>query len=94
MSYVRSLLILGQHLLRVWRAGQLRFRLETFGLYYPALPYSSPWWRVRFRNLVLLLRHARSYARWVHEMEALKRAGPAGWWAQHGSTRREESDVE
>lgn len=73
-----------QHLVRhaylVWRAGQLRFRLETFGLYYPTLPYTAPWWRAPRRNAIMLVRQASAYARWVVEMEEIRQRGPTSWW--------------
>jgi hypothetical protein len=83
MSGARGAFVLARHVYRVWRAGQLRFRLETFGLYYPALPYQSPAWRFPIANAVLLLRQARVYAAWVIEMEAIRRDGPDGWWDRH-----------
>jgi hypothetical protein len=64
----------------VWRAGQLRFRLETFGLYYPALPYTAPWWRISPRHLVLFLRQSSAYARWILELDELRRAGVEATW--------------
>jgi hypothetical protein len=80
MSRLGGALILTLHLYRVWRSGQLRFRLETFGLYYPALPYRSPAWRFPVANALLLLRQAHAYAAWVVEMERIRRHGPDGWW--------------
>ena len=77
----RFLFSLVTHLYRVWRAGQLRVRLEAFGLYYPQLPYQAPWWRVSPRSAILLARQLGSYARWVVEMERLRRGGAAAWWA-------------
>ena len=76
-------LILARHFSRVLRAGQLRFRLETFGLYYPALPYQAPWWHISPRSLLLLLRQGLAYMRWVIEMEELRQNGPSAWWATH-----------
>jgi hypothetical protein len=78
--------ILTRHLYRVWRAGQLRFRLETFGVYYPALPYAAPWWKVSPRAIHLLLRQLGPYATWLVEMEDLRRYGPAPWW--HDASQR------
>lgn len=86
MRRARAMTILLRHGWWIWRAGQLRFRLETFGLWWPALPYQAPWWRVPPRNLVLFARRLVSYCRWVVEMEALRRHGPAGWW--RGAQRR------
>lgn len=80
MKWLLRYLRLTRHLVRVWRAGQLRFRLETFGLYYPHPPYASPWWRFNMRSAWLLLRQLPSYARWVEEMEQLQEKGPASWW--------------
>ena len=73
MSGPRVVLTLVRHLYRVWRAGQLRFRLETFGVYYPALPYQAPWWRVSPRGVWLLTRRLLPYARWIAAMEELRR---------------------
>jgi len=71
------------HLVGLLRSGQLRFRLETYGIYYPAIPYAEPWWKIRPRYLWLLLVHLRSYARWVDEMEELRSQGTRGWWSRH-----------
>jgi hypothetical protein len=80
MRLVRGGWILLRHGYRVWRAGQLRFRLETFGVYYPALPYASPWWKVSPRGVFLLLRQLGPYASWLVEMEDLRRYGAKAWW--------------
>jgi hypothetical protein len=85
----RSLAIVARHAYQVWRAGQIRFRLETVGLYYPALPYQSPWWRFPLSNAVLLLQQSRSYASWVVEMESLQREGPTGWWDAQYPNRKD-----
>jgi hypothetical protein len=52
--------------------------METFGLYYPAPPYQAPAWRVSPRQTMLLLRRARSYGRWLVEMQDIQRAGALG----------------
>jgi hypothetical protein len=83
MSRLANAWTLARHFYLVWRTGQLRFRLETFGLYYPALPYRSPAWRFPLANCALLLRQARKYLVWVLEMEAIRRDGPDGWWDRH-----------
>lgn len=80
MREVRSWLVLLQHGLNLLRAGQLRFRLETFGLYYPALPYSSPAWKISIRPAWLLMKRARSYAHWLLEMRDLRQSGAQAWW--------------
>ena len=80
MRQLGSAARLGRHLFCLWRAGQLRFRLETFGLYYPSPPYSAPWWRISLRGLAHLARQTGSYARWLEEMDCLRREGPPGWW--------------
>jgi hypothetical protein len=83
MKAVRPALCLVRHTYLLWRAGQLRFRLETFGLYYPAPPYSVSWWKVPPRNMLLLLRRAPSYARWLADMvggpEVPSTKWSAGW---------------
>ncbi|MGI8824794.1 MAG: hypothetical protein ACR2JC_03960 [Chloroflexota bacterium] len=68
-------LVAVRHLLRLQRAGQLRFRLETFGVYYPALPYEAPWWCVSPRYAAMLVKGLPTYMRWVMEMERLQSAG-------------------
>lgn len=83
LSRRRQAIILVRHLSRVIRAGQLRFRVETFGLYYPALPYQARWWQVSPRGLRLLLRQGPAYLRWVIKMEELRQNGPSTWWAAH-----------
>ncbi len=79
---------LAQHVWRVWRTGQVRFRLETFGLYYPAAPYEAPWWRVSPAHSLLFLRRLKSYADWVVELEKIRRDGPSGYW----DIRRQSAD--
>jgi hypothetical protein len=78
--------ILTRHAWVVWRAGQLRFRLETFGLYHPAPPYSRPWWSPGVRNVLLFARQSVAYSRWILEMERIRSGGPEAWW------RRRERD--
>ena len=74
-----------RHLWRVVRGGQLRFRLETFGVYYPELPYRSPWWRVSPQALQMMAARMWAYARWVEEMEQMRRKGGAIWWQRRRS---------
>ena len=81
MREIRAWLALLRHAALLWRTGQLRFRLETFGLYYPAPQYQAPWWRVSPRSSLLLLRQGRAYAHWLVEMHEL-RDGPSGWWSR------------
>lgn len=88
MRDIRALIHLLRHLWRLKRAGQIRFRLETFGLYYPARPYESAAWRISPRVALLLLRSMRSYAHWLMEMDAVRRQGPHGWWLQHHYSAR------
>jgi hypothetical protein len=78
-----------EHARRIVRSGQLRFRLETFGVYYPSRPYSRPWWRMSARGLWLLARQAPSYLRWVIEMERLRAGTGERWWEEHGGSPRE-----
>ena len=80
MREARAWLALLRHGLKLLLSGQLRFRLETFGLYYPALPYESPVWKVSRRPALLLLRQSRSYAHWLLEMQDLRQVGAEGWW--------------
>lgn len=72
--------ILLRHLIQLARCGQIRFRLETFGVYYPAPQYDAPWWRVTPRSVLLLLRRGRSYALWLAEMDRMTHRGGAAWW--------------
>jgi hypothetical protein len=72
---MRAWVTLLRHGLLLWRTGQLRTRLETFGVYYPALPYAAPWWNVSPRATRLLLSRMRIYAYWLLEMEDLRRRG-------------------
>jgi hypothetical protein len=75
MRRLRAPAILALHVWSVWRAGQLRFRMETFGLYYPALPYTVSWWRIPPSNLALFLQRAGVYARWAVDMDEIHRGG-------------------
>lgn len=79
-------MILIRHAWRVRQAGQVRFRLETFGLWWPALPYTAPWWRIPPRNLRLFMRQTRAYCHWVIEMERLRSDGPEVWWRRYRET--------
>ncbi len=74
----RRAFILARHLYRVWTGGQLRFRLETFGLYYPSEPYTRRWWQVSPATARLLLSRVGAYARWVEQMEDIERRGTLG----------------
>lgn len=84
-SWAVACRVLLQHARLVWKTGQLRFRLETFGLYWPALPYERPWWHLSPRAVRLLLARSVAYSRWVLEMHALEHEGPEGWWRQYRS---------
>ncbi|MGH2411995.1 MAG: hypothetical protein ACRDGS_16760 [Chloroflexota bacterium] len=81
----RAPIYIAQHVYLLLRSGQLRFRLETYGLYYPSEPYARKWWRISPRVLALLLRQSREYATWIVEMNELRRAGPEGWWETYRS---------
>jgi hypothetical protein len=81
VTAVRLLIV---HLYRLWRTGQSRFRLETYGLYYPGFPYERPLWAVNPAVLVMFARHLPSYTRWVRRMEGLRSRGPGGWWRDAG----------
>lgn len=83
---IRLWIALLRHGLLLWRSGLLRFRLETFGLYYPELPYRSPVWRISPLYCVLLLRRTHSYGRWLLEMQDTRLYGAHGWWKLHGAT--------
>lgn len=84
MTELRLWITLIRHTALLWRTGLLRFRLETFGTYYPHPPYEAPAWRLSLPHTFTLLRRARAYGRWLMEMEALQRSGPRGWWQQRG----------
>jgi hypothetical protein len=66
---------LARHGVVLWRTGQLRFRLETFGIYYPAFPYQSSPWRPTREGVSLLIRQSRSYAHWLVEMDEIRTRG-------------------
>jgi hypothetical protein len=83
---VRAVRVLIRHLLSLRGTGQLRFRSETFGLYYPALPYRRPWWHISPRGVLLLAEQARQYAAWVLEMDRLRDDPGAGWWLRRGGS--------
>jgi hypothetical protein len=76
----RAWIALLRHAALLARTGQLRFRLETFGVYYPHLPYSRPAWRISPRVALLLVRQSRRYAHWLLDMQELRRGGPGAWW--------------
>jgi hypothetical protein len=83
---VRDARVLFRHVRALHQTGQLRFRAETFGLYYPALPYRRPWWRLSPLEAVRFARRATDYAYWVVEMHHLKQEGDAGWWLRRGGS--------
>jgi hypothetical protein len=80
MRHIQGVLALARHAWVVCRAGQLRLRLETFGLYYPALPYTAPWWRIPPRIAAVLVRQSIPYARWIVHMDRMRRSGISGSW--------------
>ncbi len=69
------------HGIALARSGQLRFRLETFGLWYPRPLYQAPWWQPNPRVLWHLAGRIGRYAAWLRELNATSRAGSTGWWA-------------
>jgi hypothetical protein len=71
------------HIWRLLRLRLLRFRLETFGLYFPSLPHSQPWWRVTPRVIPLFARRFLPYVRWTGDVRHVARRGAAGWWQRH-----------
>lgn len=73
MREARAWITLLRHGLLLWRTGQLRTRLETFGVYYPALPYTAPWWKVSPEATRLLLSRMRTYAHWLVQMRDARR---------------------
>ena len=77
---MRDLAALARNAVRLIRGGQVRFRLETFGLYFPHLPYETPIWQISPRVAFLLLRQLPAYSRWLAEMEEIGLAGPESWW--------------
>lgn len=79
---VRIWIAVLRHAVLLWRTGLLRFRLETFGVYVPALPYTAPAWKLSPRYVALLARQSRSYGRWLLELDAIRRDGADGWWGQ------------
>lgn len=77
----RALGVLILHGIALARSGQLRFRLETFGLWYPRPLYQAPWWQPDPRVLRHLVGRTGRYAAWLRELNAIRRAGSTGWWA-------------
>ena len=90
MRTAKAVWYLAVHSIRLWRTGQLRFRLETFGLYFPSPPYASPWWRLSPRTVLPFLRQLPAYAAWLAEMEDLRGGGPGKWWDERLETLRED----
>ncbi len=72
MRRLRETMALAVHVVRLWRAGQFRFRLETFGVYYPSLPNQAPWWRVNPTTIRLLLAQMSTYVAWLSELQRIK----------------------
>jgi hypothetical protein len=89
---LRDARLMVRHLRSLVREGQLRFRMETFGLYYPAPPYGRPWWKLSPGPVALLVRRARSYGEWVIAMEKIRSEGHAAWWETHGGPPRREPE--
>lgn len=83
MREARAWAALCRHTIELARTGQLRFRLETFGVYYPGLPYARRAWNFSPAYAVLLLRQSRRYAHWLLDMQDLRAIGPAAWWERH-----------
>ncbi len=83
---IRDAARLIRHAVHCWRAGQVRFRLETFGVYYPALPYTAPWWKAPPSNLLLLCRQGPAYLAWILEMDQVRRGGSMAWWIRYQTT--------
>ncbi|HZT95307.1 MAG TPA: hypothetical protein VFB34_00560 [Chloroflexota bacterium] len=71
-----------RHLYRLARSGQLRFRLETYGLYYPALPGHRHPLLPSPGALVMFLRSLAGYAQWWLDMDRIAVAGPHQWWGR------------
>lgn len=69
------------HGIALARSGQLRFRLETFGLWYPRPLYQAPWWQPDLRMLRHLVERTGRYAAWLRELNTIRQAGSTGWWA-------------
>ncbi len=80
----------GQVLLFARAPRALRWRIETFGLYMPSLPDARPWFRPSGRALRAFVRQMPSYVRWLGEMQALRRGGPAGWGARRDAAALDE----
>jgi hypothetical protein len=70
------------HFLALLRSGQLRFRLETFGLYHPATPDTRPSWKVSPASVLLLLRSGREYAAWIRTTGFVREGGAHEWWGR------------
>jgi hypothetical protein len=59
----------------------LRFRFETFGLWYPQPLYRAAWWRPSIALGLHLALRARRYAAWLAQMRVVEQHGAVGWWA-------------
>jgi hypothetical protein len=71
-----------RHVRRLQASGQLRFRAETFGLYFPAFPDSRAWLLISPSPMKLLLGQARAYSTWRREMCWVVTSGPHEWWGR------------
>lgn len=60
----------------------MRFRSETFGLFYPALPETRTWWRFSLQPGLLLLATFRRYRCWLSEMRTVATFGAHDWWGR------------
>lgn len=69
-----------RHLAALFRSGQARFRAETFGLYFPALPNRRRWWMVSPSVVRHMAHQLRGYARWHRTMASVARGGAHEWW--------------
>ena len=70
------------HLISLLRAGQLRFRAETYGLYYPAEPDQRRWWQVAPSTVVELGRNLRRYRNWRRLMVYIAAGDAHEWWGR------------
>jgi hypothetical protein len=68
------------HVARLARANQFRFRAETFGLFFPALPNSRPFWRLSPTGLIIFAKALSRYRVWHSRMLLLARGDAHDWW--------------
>lgn len=70
------------HLATLFKAGQVRFRMEAYGLYYPSTPEKRPVWRAAPAAIPALLRSLPAYVTWVRQARQVQMGGAHEWWGR------------